>query len=182
VVGYKTVNFAGEKREAIAVNNQIPAPTLHFKQGDHVTINVYNHLDKGTSIHWHGIILPWQMDGVEGISQQPIPPGGVFHYRFTLHQSGTYWYHAHANVQEQEGLYGAIIIDPSKAPNYKYTQDDVVVLSDWSNTPAEKIFTNLKKAGDYYSPEFPLQPSLMKFIHDYRKANAVERKKLIDDY
>ena len=181
-VGYKTVNFTGKKREAIAANNQIPAPTLHFKEGDHVTINVYNHLDKGTSIHWHGIILPWQMDGVEGISQKPIPPGGVFHYRFTLHQSGTYWYHAHANVQEQEGLYGAIIIDPPTAPSYKYTKDDVVVLSDWSNTPAEKILANLKKEGDYYSPEFPLQPSLMKFIHDYRKANSVERKKLIDDY
>ncbi|WP_457608312.1 multicopper oxidase domain-containing protein, partial [Legionella pneumophila] len=84
VVAYKTVNFAGKPRRAIAVNGQIPAPTLHFKEGDDVTINVYNHLDEGTSIHWHGLLVPWQMDGVDEVSQKPIPPGGVFHYRFKL--------------------------------------------------------------------------------------------------
>ena len=98
VVSYKTVNFAGKNRKAIAVNNQIPAPTLHFKEGDTVTINVYNHLDKETAIHWHGILVPWQMDGVLGINQQGIQPGGVFHYKFVLKQSGTYWYHAHAGL------------------------------------------------------------------------------------
>lgn len=101
VVAYKTVDFAGKSMKAIAVNDQIPAPTLHFKQGDKVTINVYNHLDKGTAIHWHGVLVPWQMDGVEGITQKEILPGGVFHYQFTLEQSGTYWYHAHAGLQEQ---------------------------------------------------------------------------------
>lgn len=182
VVGYKTVDFAGKPRKAIAVNNQIPAPTLHFKEGDHVTINVYNHLNKDTAIHWHGLLVPWQMDGVEGISQKAIPPGGVFHYRFTLYQSGTYWYHAHAGFQEQQGLYGAIIIDPSRPPAYHYNKDYVVVLSDWSNTAPEQIYENLKKEGGYYSSRFPLQPSLMKFIHDYHKANSEERKKIIDDY
>lgn len=182
VVSYKTVNFAGETRKAIAVNNQIPAPTLHFKQGDHVTINVHNQLGKGTSVHWHGIILPWQMDGVEGINQKPIPPGGVFHYQFTLHQSGTYWYHAHKDVQEQEGLYGAFIIDPPQSTPFSYNKDEAVVLSDWSNTPARKIFANLKKDGDYYSPRFPLQPSLLKFFHDYRQSSAENRKLLINDY
>lgn len=182
VVAYKTVYFAGKARQAIAVNDQIPAPTLHFKEGDHVTINVYNHLNKGTAIHWHGILVPWQMDGVEGITQKPIPPGGVFHYQFTLYQAGTYWYHAHAGLQEQQGLYGAFVIDPPQPPHYKYTKDYVVVLSDWSNTYPEKIFANLKKEGDYYSPRFKLQPSLMKFIHDYRKATPEERKLLISDY
>ncbi|WP_367606666.1 multicopper oxidase domain-containing protein [Legionella sp. W05-934-2] len=182
VVAYKTVNFAGKPRRAIAVNGQIPAPTLHFKEGDDVTINVYNHLDEGTSIHWHGLLVPWQMDGVDGVSQKPIPPGGVFHYRFKLYQRGTYWYHAHAKVQEQEGLYGTFIIDPPKPPSYQYTKDYVVVLSDWSNTPAEQVLANLKKDGDYYGPRFPLQPSLMKFLHDYRKASPEERKKLIADY
>src|ERR1700704_7949 len=91
-VEYKTVNFAGKPRKAIAVNDQIPAPTLHFKEGNHVTINVYNHLNIGTAIHWHGVLVPWQMDGVEHVTQHPIPPGGVFHYQFTLYQSGTYWY------------------------------------------------------------------------------------------
>lgn len=182
IVGYKWVNFAGKWRRAISVNNQIPAPTLHFKEGDQVTINVYNHLDKGTAIHWHGILVPWQMDGVVGVSQKAIPPGSVFHYHFTLYQAGTYWYHAHADVQEQDGLYGAFLIDPPSPPHYKYTKDYVVVLSDWDNMKGDRIFANLKKDGDYFSPRFPLQPSLMKFIHDYRKADAKERKKLIEDY
>lgn len=181
-VSYKEVNFADKTRQAITVNQQIPAPTLHFKQGDHVVINVHNQLDKKTSVHWHGIILPWQMDGVEGITQTAIPPGGVFRYEFTLRQAGTYWYHAHADTQEQEGLYGAFIIDPVRAPAYQYTKDMTVVLSDWSNTPADQIYANLKKEGDYYSPKFPLQPSLVKFIRDYRKASPAERKALIADY
>lgn len=182
VVGYKTVNFAGKVKKTIAVNDQIPAPTLHFKEGDHVTINVYNRLDQETAIHWHGVLVPWQMDGVLGISQKGIPPGGVFHYQFTLEQSGTYWYHAHAGLQEQQGLYGAFLIDPPSSPNYKYTKDYVVVLSDWSNTNPNQILANLKKEGDYYSPRFPLQPSLAKFIHDYRKSSPEQRQNLIDDY
>ena len=182
-VAYKTVHYApGKTHQAIAVNDQIPGPTLHFKEGDTVTINVYNRLNKGTSIHWHGIILPWQMDGVEGVTQKAIPSGGVFHYRFTLNQSGTYWYHAHADVQEQEGLYGALIIDPTHSAAYQYTRDNVIVLSDWSNTSAHQVFANLKKEGDYYSPLFPLQPSLMKFIHDYQSSTPTERKQLVSDY
>lgn len=181
VVAYKTVDFAGKKVQAIAVNNQIPAPTLHFKEGDHAVINVFNHLNVGTIIHWHGIILPWQMDGVEGISQPAIKPGKMFRYHFTIRQSGTYWYHAHAGFQEQQGLYGAIIIDPKKSI-YHPQKDFTVVLSDWSNTNPEKIFFNLKKDGDYYSPRFPLQPSLFKFIHDYRKANPEQKKLLWSDY
>lgn len=168
-IGYKTVNFAGETRRAIAINNQIPAPTLHFKEGDKVTIHVHNRLDKETALHWHGVLVPWQMDGVLGINQKGIPPGGVFHYQFTVKQSGTYWYHAHAGLQEQQGLYGAFIIDPLKSPSYRYNKDYTIVLSDWSNTNPEQILANLKKEGDYYSPKFPLQPSLMKFIHDIEK-------------
>ena len=97
---------------------------------------------------------------IRDVTQQGIPPGGVFHYQFTLHQSGTYWYHAHAGLQEQQGLYGAFIIDPPKPPSYHYTKDYVVVLSDWSNTILNKFLLILKKKGDYYSPRFPLQPSL----------------------
>lgn len=182
IVSYKKVNFAGKDRFAIAVNNQIPAPTLHFREGDQVSIRVFNRLDKPTSIHWHGVLVPWQMDGVARVSQKPIPPGGVFDYRFQLMQSGTYWYHAHFDTQEQEGLYGAFIIDSPIKPRYNYSKDFVVVLSDWSNIQADKIFANLKKDGDYFSPRFPLQPSLMKFIHDYSKASSEERKNLINDY
>lgn len=182
VVAYKNVNFAGKFVKAIAVNNQIPAPTLHFKQGDKVIINVYNRLDKGTAIHWHGILVPWQMDGVSGISQKEIPPGSVFRYQFKLLQSGTYWYHAHAGLQEQQGLYGAFIIDPPNPAHYKYSKDYVVVLSDWSNSNPEKIFANLKKDGEYYSQKLPLQPSLFHFIHDYNSAMPKERKNIIADY
>jgi FtsP/CotA-like multicopper oxidase with cupredoxin domain len=181
-VSYKTVNFAGKNRQAIVVNNQIPAPTLHFREGDHVTLHVYNHLDKETAVHWHGIIVPWQMDGVSGINQKGIPPGGVFNYQFTLHQAGTYWYHAHTGLQEQQGLYGAFLIEPLKHSKYQYTKDYAVVLSDWSNTKPEQILANLKKSGDYYSPDFPLQPSLVKFLHDYHKATKEDQKKLLEDY
>lgn len=181
-VAYKTVNFAGKERCAIAVNNHIPAPTLHFKQGDHVKINVHNKLDKDTAIHWHGIILPWQMDGVEGVNQKGIKPGKTFTYEFTLEQSGTYWYHAHAGLQEQEGLYGAFLIDPPENNQFQYSKDFAIVLSDWSNTNADQIFANLKKEGDYYSPNFPLQPSLAKFIHDYSNASCKQKQTILDDY
>src|SRR5262245_40324683 len=144
VVAYKTVYFAGKARKAIAVNQQIPAPTLHFRQGDQVTINVYNRLNEETALHWHGILVPWQMDGVKGVSQKGIPPNGFFQYKFTLHQSGTYWYHAHAGLQEQQGLYGAFLIDPPKKPAWHATKDYVVVLSDWSNTHPDQILANLK--------------------------------------
>lgn len=182
VVSYKTINFSGKATKAIAVNDQIPAPTLHFKEGDHVTINVYNHLDQGTAIHWHGMLVPWQMDGVEGVTQKAIAPGQVFHYQFILKQAGTYWYHAHKGLQEQQGLYGGFIVDPPQPTHYKYNKDFVVVLSDWSNTNPDQILANLKKEGDYYAPRFPLQPSLAKFIHDYHQASTKERQSLIDDY
>src|SRR5690606_7177987 len=130
-VEYQSVNFTGKTVKAIAVNHTIPGPALHFKEGDHVTINVYNKLDKETAIHWHGMILPWQMDGVLGVNQRGIQPGGMFKYQFTLRQSGTYWYHAHAGLQEQQGLYGAFIVDPLKLPAYHYSKDYIVVLSDW---------------------------------------------------
>ncbi|MEO8401702.1 MAG: multicopper oxidase domain-containing protein [Gammaproteobacteria bacterium] len=182
VVGYKTVSFAGKAVKAIAVNNQIPAPTLHFKQNDHVIINVYNQLDETTTIHWHGVLVPWQMDGVEGVSQKGIPPNGVFHYQFILKQAGTYWYHSHKGLQEQQGLYGSFLIDPPTLPRYRYTKDFVIVLSDWSNTAPQQILLNLKKEGDFYSPRFPLQPSLTKFIHDYSAGTSAERKKIMSDY
>lgn len=181
-VTYKTVNFTGCAKTAITVNDQIPAPTLHFKIGDKVIINVHNHLDKDTAIHWHGLILPWQMDGVEGISQTGIAPGATFKYEFTLYQAGTYWYHAHAGLQEQQGLYGAIIIDPAIAPDYKYTQDEVIVLSDWSNTRPENILANLKKEGDYYAPDFLLQPSLLQFTRQYNNSSSADKKLILDDY
>jgi len=107
------VNFTGHPRLATTINGALPAPTLRWREGDTVTLRVYNRLAEESSIHWHGILLPYQMDGVPGISFPGIPPGGTFTYRFKVAQSGTYWYHSHSGMQEQRGLYGAIIIDPT---------------------------------------------------------------------
>lgn len=174
--------FCGCTKNAIVVNGQLPAPTLHFREGDNVTLNVWNCLHEGTSVHWHGILLPWYMDGVDNVSQQMIAPGGVFHYQFKIRQSGTYWYHAHAHLQEQEGLYGAFIIDPIKKPAYHYDKDYVIVLSDWSNLSADQVYRNLKKTGEYYSPRFPLQASLARFYYDLAKASPKEKKDVWEDY
>ena len=181
-IDYQMVNFTGQSIKALAVNHQIPGPTLHFKEGDTVNISVHNHLKEGTTIHWHGLILPWNMDGVEGVSQSPIEPGSTFQYHFTLKQSGTYWYHAHAGLQEQEGLYGAIVIDPQTPPSYAYTQDYTIVLSDWINTPAHQVLANLKKGADYYSSKFPLQSSFIQFIKDYRAAPPEGKENLLSAY
>ncbi|MGZ8192993.1 MAG: multicopper oxidase domain-containing protein, partial [Methylobacter sp.] len=101
------VNFTGVPRLATTVNGSIPAPTLRWREGDTVTLRVTNRLAEETSVHWHGILPPYQMDGVPGISFKGIAPGETFTYRFKVQQSGTYWYHSHSGMQEQTGLYGA---------------------------------------------------------------------------
>lgn len=181
-INYKTVHFKGKTKRAIAVNNQIPGPTLHLKEGEPVCITVHNCLEEGTTIHWHGVLVPWQMDGVNQVSQKAIPPGESFEYRFTPYQSGTYWYHSHTEAQEQEGLYGALVIEPRKAPDYKYTQDFSIVLSDFTWIKAEQVFLNLKKSGDYYAPRFPLQASLQKFLLEYECSNCEDKKELFKEY
>lgn len=147
-INYKMMQVANKKMRAMAFNDQIPGPTLHFTEGDEVRIRVYNHLNEGTAVHWHGLLVPWKMDGVEHVTQASIPPGGMFEYQYTLKQSGTYWYHAHAGFQEQQGLYGAYIIDPIKSTHH-YDKEFVIVLSDWSNTAPNRIFAHLKAKGDY---------------------------------
>ena len=111
-VAQTPVNFTGSSRLATTINGSIPAPTLRLREGDEVTIKVTNRLSVPTSIHWHGIILPYQMDGVPGISFEGIAPGETFTYQFKLQQSGTYWYHSHSGFQEMTGMYGALIIEP----------------------------------------------------------------------
>ena len=124
---------------------------LRWKQGEEVTLRVTNNLAVDSSIHWHGIILPSGMDGVPGFSFPGIKPGETFTYRFPVMQSGTYWYHSHSGFQEQTGLYGAMIIDPAEPDPVAYDRDYVVMLSDWSDTKPERIFSNLKKLGHYYN-------------------------------
>ncbi len=145
------VNFTGAPRIATAINGSIPGPTLRWREGDTVTLRVTNHLKESTSIHWHGMILPYQMDGVPGISFDGIAPGETFTYRFKVQQTGTYWYHSHSGFQEQTGVYGAIIIDPAGSDPIQADRDYVVQLSDWTDEDPMKVFAKLKKMGDYYN-------------------------------
>ncbi|SFV60231.1 Multicopper oxidase [hydrothermal vent metagenome] len=150
-IDYTTVNITGKKAVATAINGQIPGPTLVWQEGDTITLHVTNHLKKASSIHWHGIILPFQMDGVPGISYKGIAPGETFTYRFTVHQHGTYWYHSHSGYQEQTGMYGAIIVKPKKKEPFRYDRDYVVLLSDWSDEKPTSIYRKLKQMSDYYN-------------------------------
>ncbi|OED51040.1 hypothetical protein ACH42_00005 [Endozoicomonas sp. (ex Bugula neritina AB1)] len=146
----KPVNFSGQPAKAIAINQQIPGPELRFQEGEHVVIKVTNRLKEETSLHWHGLITPYQMDGVPGISFNGIKPGETFTYRFPLKQNGTYWYHSHSGLQEQSGVYGSLIIEPKKKDPFEFDRDYTVLLSDWTNEDPNQVFKNLKSDGDYY--------------------------------
>ncbi len=145
------IDIAGRQATATLVNSMLPAPILRWREGDTVTLAVTNRLDKPTSIHWHGIRSPSSMDGVPGLSFPGIAPGETFIYRIPVLQSGTYWYHSHSGYQEQTGLYGAIVIDPAAGDAQAFDRDYVVLLSDWSDRPAEEIVNNLKFQSDYYN-------------------------------
>ncbi|TWI11488.1 copper resistance system multicopper oxidase [Aerolutibacter ruishenii] len=149
-IGRSPVNFTGRARMATTVNGSLPAPVLRWREGDTVTLRVANHLrDAYSSIHWHGIILPANMDGVPGLSFDGIPPGETYTYRFQLNQAGTYWYHSHSMLQEQEGLYGAIIVDPREPAPYHYDREHVVLLSDWTDMDPGALFRRMKKMAEY---------------------------------
>ncbi|WP_259377159.1 copper resistance system multicopper oxidase [Colwellia sp. BRX9-1] len=146
-----TVNITGTPALATLVNGSLPAPTLVWHEGDEITLRVTNKLMVDSSIHWHGIILPTNMDGVPGLSYDGIKPGETYVYQFTVKQNGTYWYHSHSAYQEQTGVIGAIVILPKKQEPIHSDHDYVIQLSDWSDTPPETIYANLKKMGDYYN-------------------------------
>lgn len=145
------VNITGRPSVATAVNCMLSGPTLRWREGDEITINVTNNLDEDSSIHWHGIILPFNMDGVPEISFRGIKPGETFTYRFTVVQSGTFWYHSHSGFQEQTGVYGAIVIEPKIKDPYEYDRDYVITLSDWSDEKPKNIYRKLKLSADYYN-------------------------------
>ena len=145
------VNFTGAARRAVAVNGQVPAPLLRMRQGDTVTIRVTNNLREHTSIHWHGIILPADMDGVPGLSFDGIAPGTTFTYRFKVNQSGTYWYHSHSRFQEQIGLYGPIVVERRGGERHAADREHVLLLSDWTDHDPEHIYATLKRQSDYYN-------------------------------
>ena len=150
-IGYRDINFTGHRRIATAVNGTVPSPVLRWREGDSVTLRVTNQLAVDSSIHWHGILLPPDMDGVPGLSFNGIAPGETFEYRFDVKQSGTYWYHSHSDFQEQTGMYGAIVIDSRQPEPFAYDREYVVMLSDWSDEDPEKIYAKLKKQSHYYN-------------------------------
>jgi CopA family copper-resistance protein len=162
-IGEQIVNFTGASAKATTVNGSLPAPTLRFKEGDTVTLRVTNHLKETSSIHWHGLILPSEMDGVPNISNNfnGIAPGETFVYRFKLVQSGTYWYHSHSGFQEQTGLYGSIIVDPLESDPVAYDREHLVMLSDWTDEDPQDIYSKLKKLSHYYNFKQRTQQDLL---------------------
>jgi len=163
-IGTLPVNLTGTRRTATVVNGSLPAPVLRWREGDTVTLRVRNTLSTTSSIHWHGLIVPADMDGVPGLSFMGIAPGETYAYRFKVNQSGTYWYHSHSRFQEQTGLYGAIVIEP-REQRTRVDRDHVVLLSDWSDADPEGLFATLKKQGDYFNFG---KPTVGDFLRDAR--------------
>jgi CopA family copper-resistance protein len=141
----------GRTGRAMTINGTIPGPVIRLKEGQQAMLRVTNRLEENTSIHWHGLLLPPEMDGVPGVSFGGIQPGATFTYQFPIRQSGTYWYHSHSGLQEQSGVYGPMIIDPIEPEPFRYERDYVVMLSDWSFESPEALLSNLKKQGGYYN-------------------------------
>ncbi|WP_339793334.1 multicopper oxidase domain-containing protein, partial [uncultured Imperialibacter sp.] len=145
-----SMNITGKDRTALAIDGQIPGPTLRFKEGDYAVIYVKNDLDVETSVHWHGLILPNFYDGVPYLTTPPIEPGETQKYEFPLVHSGTYWYHSHTGLQEQLGVYGSIVIEPKEA-KFQYDKDLVLVFSDWTDENPMHVLKNLKRKNEWYS-------------------------------
>ena len=160
------VNFTGAARTGITVNGSIPAPLVRWREGDTVTMRVANALSEDTSIHWHGMILPANMDGVPGLSFHGIHPGETYTYKFTVRQGGTYWYHSHSGFQEQRGLYGPLVIDPREPEPFQFDREHVVLLTDWTDEDPKRVFGKLKKQSDYYNHN---RRNLGDFMKDVRE-------------
>ena len=146
----QTLDIGGKRVSAIAVNGMVPGPLVRLREGQEAVIRVTNRLkDEDASIHWHGLLLPFQMDGVPGLSYPGIRPGETFTYRFPVRQNGTYWYHSHTALQEQLGVYGPIIIDPADADPVRYDREYIIILADWLSGDPEVMLANLKKQNSY---------------------------------
>lgn len=170
-IAMSTSKIEGEFGRSILINGHLPAPLLRWREGDEVSIRVTNHLQSDTSIHWHGILLPFQMDGVPGVSFPGIKPGETFTYQFPLIQAGTYWYHSHSGLQEQLGHYGPIVIEPKDPDSVTVDREFVIVLSDWTFEDPHRVFANLKKMSDIYN----FQQRTVSDFFDQVKADGLDR-------
>jgi CopA family copper-resistance protein len=158
-----TIDTGGFRKSGIGYNGASPGPVLRFTEGEDAVVRVTNNLSVSTSIHWHGLILPYKMDGVPGFSFDGIAPGETFTYRFPLVQAGTYWYHSHSGMQEPDGAYGAIIIEPKGREPYRYDREYVVQLTDAHPHSAARVMRNLKAMPDYYNRQ---QQTVGEFFRD----------------
>ena len=172
------VNFTGTPRMGTSINGSIPGPTLYWREGDTVTIRVRNRLRESTSIHWHGMILPYQMDGVPGISFKGIAPGETFTYRFKVQQNGTYWYHSHSGFQEMTGVYGAIVIVPREQDIHQVDRDYSIQLSDWTDEAPMEVFKKLKAMGDYYNLNRPTAGDFRRDVSNMGLEAAVAKREM----
>jgi CopA family copper-resistance protein len=143
--------IGGQSAMPTEVNGLLPGPILRFREGTTATIRVTNRLEESSSIHWHGLLVPPDMDGVPGVSFKGIAPGETFTYQFKLRQNGTYWYHSHSGNQEQAGLYGPLIIDPASSEPFAYDSECVVMLSDWTFEDPARVLAKMKKFGSYFN-------------------------------
>jgi FtsP/CotA-like multicopper oxidase with cupredoxin domain len=151
VIDEGAVDIAGKPRQAMRVNGGVPGPTLRFTVGDEAVIHVRNDMRTATSIHWHGVLVPNDQDGVPYLTTPPIAPGTTFTYRFPLKQSGTYWYHSHTGLQEQAGVYGSLVISPAEGEPEKADREHVVVLSDWTDENPKEVMRTLMRGSRWYS-------------------------------
>jgi CopA family copper-resistance protein len=165
-IGALAVNLTGQPGIATVVNGRLPAPLLRWREGDAITLRVSNRLSAPTSIHWHGMIVPADMDGVPGLSFNGIGPGETYVYRFKVNQSGTYWYHSHSRFQEQTGLYGPIVIEPKRGERHRADREHVVLLSEWTDLDPEHIYRTLKRQSNYFNFG---RRTVGDFVNDARK-------------
>ena len=169
------VEFSGDSADGRSINGMIPGPLLRLREGEEAILRVRNDLDEDTSLHWHGILVPFDMDGVPGFSYDGIKPGETFTYRFRVRQSGTYWYHSHSGGQEQQGVYAPIIIDPTGEDPVQFDLEHVIVLSDWTDEDPMEVLRNLKGNGAYYNYGKRTLPQLLKGLFDDPGATVRDR-------
>ncbi|NIQ96377.1 MAG: copper resistance system multicopper oxidase [Desulfuromonadales bacterium] len=164
-IGYSPIVIDGREGIATGINGTVPGPLVRLREGDDVVLNVTNALSDTahSSIHWHGILVPFPMDGVPGVNFAGIGPGETYPYRYRVRQAGTYWYHSHSFLQEQSGTYGPLIIDPKDGEPWRYDRDYVVVLSDWSFEKPETIFRHVNLLSHYYNYQ---QRTMGEFLDD----------------
>ena len=160
-IGHAEVMIDGQMSHAVTINGTAPGPLIRLKEGQTVRLSVTNTLDEETSIHWHGLLVPFQMDGVPGVSFPGIPPGETFVYEFPVRQAGTYWYHSHSGLQEAEGHYGPMVIEPAGPDPVAYDREHVIVLSDFSFTHPHLIFKRMKQQAGVFNYQKQTLSSLL---------------------